>query len=409
MKEYLNYALRTLFELVKIPTVNPPGENYERIAKFLQKELENIGFDTELIEVLEEYLDKTYPYSPQHKGKPRFIVYGKIGKGESLHFNGHYDVVPPGKGWRHNPFSPTIEGNKIYGRGTTDMKGGIATTLAALKYVVENNLINCKIEVAFVPDEESGGMGTKYLIEEVKVKPDYVIIPEPTSHRLIGIGHKGFARGIVRVIGRQGHASRPWKAVNAFEKACELVANFLPSYWNLLKNRKTCFPVEDENSAYPSIALGGYAESPAKKDNIIPGEFYFSFDRRIIPEEDAEEVVRELEEYLRNFASKVNVDIEIIVKSLIEASATPIESKIVQITKRAVKNVLGIEPTLMLNAGRYDLVYYRRVGVEGIAYGPGVGGQAHAVNEYTTVDEIEKVLNVYVEIIKLFGGVGHEG
>ncbi|NPB04005.1 MAG: hypothetical protein GXO39_06285, partial [Thermotogae bacterium] len=78
MEEYLDYALRTLLELVRIPTVNPPGENYERAAKLLQRKLEEIGIDTELVEIPEEYLDRTYPYSPLHKGKPRFIVYGSV-------------------------------------------------------------------------------------------------------------------------------------------------------------------------------------------------------------------------------------------------------------------------------------------------------------------------------------------
>ncbi len=97
---------------------------------------------------------------------------------------------------------------------------------------------------------------------------------------------------------------------------------------------------------------------------------------------------------------------EVDVKSLIEASATPLDSPIVKLTEKAVKNALGIEPTLMLNAGRYDLVYYRRFGVEGIAYGPGVRGQAHAIDEYTTVGEIESVLKAYMELLRLFGGGG---
>lgn len=404
MDEYLNYALRTLFELVKIPTVNPPGENYEQAAKLLKAKLEEIGIESELIEIPEEYLDGTYPYSPLHKGKPRFIVYGKIqGNRKTLHINGHYDVVPPGDGWSYDPFTPKIVENRIYGRGTTDMKGGIATALAAMKYALDHELISYGLEVAFVPDEESGGMGTRYLVEKVKVKPDYVIIPEPTSHKMIGVGHKGFARGVITVLGKQGHASRPWSAVNAFEKACELVVDFLPRYWEVLKQRKTQFPVENDNSAHPSIALGGYAESSTKKDNTIPGEFYFSFDRRIIPEEDVNAVIKELREHFEEAASRVGVSIRINIKSLIEASATPIESPIVQLTAKSIQKCLGIEPILMLNAGRYDLVYYRRIGIEGIAYGPGVRGQAHAINEYTTIDEIKNVLDVYINLLETFG------
>ncbi|MQL46472.1 M20/M25/M40 family metallo-hydrolase, partial [Escherichia coli] len=91
--------------------------------------------------------------------------------------NGHYDVVPPGRGWARDPFTPTVEGDRIYGRGATDMKGGIAATIAALKKIRDNNVgRNLTIEAVFVPDEESGGVGTKYYVEKARKIPEYVVI-----------------------------------------------------------------------------------------------------------------------------------------------------------------------------------------------------------------------------------------
>ncbi len=401
MKKYLEYAVNTLVDLVKIPTVNPPGENYQTIALFLKQELESLGFEVELIEIPESYLNNTYPYAPLHHGKPRYVVWGSIGYGRAIQFNGHYDVVVPGERWSTDPFVPVIKDGRIYGRGTTDMKGGIAVTLAALKYAVEMKLVkDVKVEVAFVPDEESGGMGSRYLLEEKEVDADYVVISEPTTSEYIGIAHKGFARGIVEVVGRQGHASRPWKSVNAFEKACELVSDFLPRYWKLLEGRRTSYPTDEQDAACPSISLGGYTRSPTEKDNIIPGAFEFSFDRRIIPEENEDKVAMELLKYLRDSAARVGAKFEVTIKSLIAPSATPMDSHIVTLMEEVIQRTLGFCPKLKLNAGRWDLVYYRKAGIEGVVYGPGVKGQAHAVNEYTTIGELERVLKVYVYFLE---------
>lgn len=194
------YVKQLLRKLVEINTSNPPGLNYEIMAETLREELENLGLNVRLIEVPEKYLDKHYPCRPLHKGLRRVIVYACTGGGEPIiHFNCHYDVVPPGQGWSVNPFKLTIKHGKAYGRGTSDMKGGVTAVIATLKSLVEKNIIDERrgaIEAVFVPDEEAGGVGTKYLVENVlKVKPRYVIIPEPTSLRNIIIGHKGVIKG----------------------------------------------------------------------------------------------------------------------------------------------------------------------------------------------------------------------
>ncbi|MEM2634080.1 MAG: ArgE/DapE family deacylase, partial [Nitrososphaerales archaeon] len=223
IEELENYAISTLSKLISIPTVNPPGEMYVNITKFLANELKDNGLDVNLIEIPDSYLERYYPYSPQHKGYQRLIVYGKLGDNEPrLHFNGHYDVVPAGLGWKTDPFKPVIINNKIYGRGATDMKGGITSILIMLKALKKFKFIpNGTMEVAFVPDEEASGIGTKYLVEECKVMPNFVIIAEPSGIDRLAIGHKGLIRGMVRVKGKQAHGSMPWIGNNAFLKASE--------------------------------------------------------------------------------------------------------------------------------------------------------------------------------------------
>jgi succinyl-diaminopimelate desuccinylase len=399
-----NYTVDVLRNLLSIQTVNPPGLEYATCARLLRKYLEESGFHVELVPIPEEYLDKFYPYAPSHRGNPRQIVLGRKGSGSPvLHFNGHYDVVPAGIGWKKDPFKPVIEGGRIYGRGSTDMKGGIAAVIGCLKHVADSKLdLGGTVEIAFVPDEESGGVGTKYLVESGLTKPDYVIIAEPTHPPIegIGIGHKGIVRGLVKVLGKQVHGSTPWKGENAFVKASQLVSEFTKEYQPLLNSKATMHPTEDPEGKHPTINLGGYAESLSKKDNLISGEFTFSFDRRVIPEEDVDEVVKELQRFFQTAAQRVGARHVMKVLSAVPASVTPIDSRIASVVSKCVKSKLKADAIATISTGRNDAVFYKKIGVDVINYGPGVGETAHTADEYTTIAELSNAVEIYTDIIK---------
>ncbi len=404
MDEYTLYGLELLKKLIRIPTVNPPGEKYEEAASLLRDELRTIGFHVEIIRIPEDWLDQYYPYAPQHHGYPRPIVYAWLGSRNkpSLHFNGHYDVVPPGSGWSRDPFDPYIEGDYIYGRGSNDMKAGIAAAVAALKAVVERDIVGdeLRLEAAFVPDEEAGGAGTRYLVDVVGVKPSYVVIPEPSSIERITIGHRGYIRGLVRVYGRQVHASLPGLGENAFEKACLLVTRLI-KYREKLASMKSKYPFDVEEASHPTLALGGYAESTSRKDNIVPGEFVFSFDRRVIPDEDIGEAVKDLQKAVEEAAQSVGASVDIEVKSAIPPAVIDPGSRIVRAAREAVYKVLGKEPTITVSAGRSDQVYYVRKGIEAITWGPGVFGTSHTPNEYTSITQLDIAVKAYIELARI--------
>ncbi|MGC9010471.1 MAG: M20 family metallopeptidase [Sulfolobales archaeon] len=401
-KDYLNYAIDLLKELISIPSINPPGESYKEISVFLERRLREIGFETRLIEVPEEYMDKWYPYKPLHRGYPRYIVYGGFGGGRPIiQFNGHYDVVPPGTGWSRDPFKAYVEGDKIFGRGSTDMKGGIATVIAALKYVIEKELVSRgRVEVVFVPDEESGGVGTRYFVESGISAPDYVIIAEPTTFKRINIGHKGLVRGVVKVLGKQVHGSVPWKGRNAFLDAAKLALRFQEIYEKILRERSTAAPVDEEEAKHPTINLGGYAESTSKKDNIVPGEFLFSFDRRVIPEEDIELVSREIIDLFSKLSKELGIESSVEILSKVPASMTRGDSLLVKRLSKCINEIHGVEPLIRLSYGRDDTVYYRQAGIDAVTYGPGVEGTAHMPDEYTSISDIERVLRTYICLLK---------
>lgn len=399
-----DYTLKTLVDLVSIPTINPPGLNYKECSQYLAGKLEDLGLKVDVIEIPEEYVREYYPYTPQHRGHPRFIVYGRIGRGKpTLHFNGHYDVVPPGTGWSREPFKPLVENGRVYGRGATDMKGGIACILGAIKQVleVEGKELSGLLEVAFVPDEEAGGLGTRYLVEELKCRPDYVIIGEPTTAKRVIVGHKGMIRGLIRVFGRQVHGSVPWLGENAFIKAAALTLKFIQLYQPILNSRKTHAPVSKEEYRYPTVNLGGYAESTSKKDNVVPGEFILSFDRRVIPEEELEDVIAEFKEKLYEAAEITSAKLSLEIKSAVPPSLTPLDSKIVRVAVEAVKELFSIEPTVEITTGRNDAVYYTGAGKsQVINLGPGVEWTAHTPNEYNEISELEGVIALYTRIME---------
>ncbi|MET1128833.1 MAG: M20/M25/M40 family metallo-hydrolase, partial [Thermoproteota archaeon] len=274
--------------------------------------------------------------------------------------------------------------------------------VAALRVLVEEGFEpKGTLEVAFVPDEESGGVGTRYLVEKGLAKPDYVVIAEPTTTGSIVVGHKGLARGVVRVYGKQVHGSVPWMGENAFLKAAALALEFSRMYEPVLASRRTQAPVKYPEGAHPTINLGGFAESTSRKDNTVPGEFVFSFDRRIIPEEDPKAVAEELRRFFAEAAERVGVRHEVEIRSLVPPSLTPLDSELVSAARACVGEELGAQPEVYMTMGRNDAVYYvRMVGSHAINYGPGVEFTAHTANEYTTIEEISRSIRVYTCLVK---------
>lgn len=403
LEVYVNEAIKLLKDMVSIPTFNPPGEHYAEFTEYARHVLEGLGFDVSLIEIPDEFLDQYYPYTPAHRGYPRYVVYAKYGGGRPvLHFNGHYDVVPAGSGWTKDPFKPVEEGGRIYGRGTTDMKGGIATFLAAVRSLIDEGIgLRGTLEIALVPDEEAGGAGSRYFAMKRISVPDYVILGEPSTSGVIGIGHKGMVRALVRVFGRQVHGSVPWLGDNAFVKAARLVLRFLELYEPVLRSKRTSAPVIYEEGVHPTINVGGYAESTSRKDNIVPGEFVFSIDRRVIPEEDIDEAIKEMVDILSISAREIGVKTELKVLSKVEPSKTPTDSPLVRKLELCISGQLSVRPEIYLELGRNDAVYYTNMlGSHAVSYGPGVVNVAHTPDEYITIGEIANVLKVYRCVIR---------
>jgi len=390
-------AEEVLVESIKYPTVL--GESYEDLVKYYAEVLSKHGVHVTIHKVPQEYAMEHL--LPEHNpSKPRYILLARVGSGDRvLQFNGHYDVVSPGEGWSvTEPFKPKRVDGRVYGRGACDMKGGVASVVATLAYLAGREDLGIVVEAALVPDEEIGGItGTGYLVNEMKSRPNWVVIAEPSGLDNIWIGHKGLVWGYVKTYGKQAHGSTPWLGDNAFEKAVLIAKYFMDHYIPSLKLRRSRYEYDTPGGEYPTVTLGGKLIAPGSI-NVVPGVSGFSVDRRLIVEENAEEVIRELTEFVEKASRELGVRAEFTVVEKMNPAFTNPEATIVKKLAEAVHAVTGLEPRRTFCIGGLDLRYYTYVGVEAVAYGPGNREVPHKADEYIDVADLHRAVEIYVDL-----------
>ncbi len=402
-----SYIVELLKRLISVPTVNPPGERYDEMAELLRGELESLGLRVEIHRVPDEVVERYYPWA---RGHPRYIVIARLGSdkpGPVLHFNGHYDVVPPGQGWSMDPFQPVVRDGKVYGRGASDMKGGIASVIGAVRALLDSGWEPAQgsLELSFTPDEETGGeTGVKYMLEKGLARPSHAVVAEPSTTKRIWIGSRGAVWARVRVYGKQAHGSAPWLGLNAFEAMAEIAVWLRHNYIPRLAERKTDLPMDDPRAASPTLTMGGEVRGGAKT-NIVPGFYEFSLDRRTIPGEDPDEVERELREAIETAARETGLlsqgyRVELVVDGKASATTLPPDHPFVEQVAATVKEVLGIEPLRTICIGGLDTRYFQERGIAALTYGPGGIAVAHMPDEYVPISELENAARVYAELTK---------
>jgi len=180
----------------------------------------------------------------------------------------------------------------------------------------------------------------------------------------------------------------------------KIALEFVNEYRRVLSSRKSGYDYGDVEGARPTINVGGEVRG-STKTNIVPGYYAFSFDRRVIPEEKIDDVEKEIEMLVNKVSLNYpEVKVRLSITSRSPPALTSPDSTVVKILSKAVREVLGFEPRLVVCLGGLDLHYYREQGVEAIAYGPGPDENAHIVNEYVLMSEVEAVAKVYLAMLK---------
>ncbi len=389
-----------LTQLVNIATVNPPGQNYEQCANFLNSALIKLGFKSEVLPVPPNEALKALPEATDF---PRYNVLGFLdtGAAQTVHFNAHYDVVPVSPGWTHPPFSGYHLDGKIYGRGTADMKGAIAAFLHCLSAFQRTGLKPAfNVEISFVCDEETGGkLGTEYLVEKGLPKSDFVLVGEGAAGNRVGIGHNGVIWLEVKIKGRAAHASTPHKGLNAFEIMSELTAD-LQIFKEQLQARE--FQSPDGNTMRPTINIGGtFGQNEGAKINTVPETAWFTIDRRVLPNENCHVAEQELCERVQSFAEK-NPQIEFDIKRLFFARPYLI-SENHPLPKSFAKAIGAVYPQKVeysVSTGFNDSrLFGLDMPIPTIGYGP-EGHNHHASDEYVTIQSLNRASQVYTAFLE---------
>jgi len=398
--------IRLLSELIAINTADPPGENYDQCAQFLKSQLSDIGADVEIIQPYSEVLVQ-YGLAKKPVNRPSVIAtVNGLKRKPVLHFNGHYDVVPASGSWRVDPYAATVQNGKIYGRGATDMKAGIAAMIMAAKVLRQENIqLDGTLSLSFVPDEERDGpAGTRFLIESGMISADYCIVGEPTGGVDLCYGHKGSLWLEITTYGRSTHGSRPWKGINAFTQMVEVVKeidrNIKPS---LLYQEGV--DISDQVAGMTgTISLGGIISS-GNSLNVVPASCMMTVDRRLAPGESPAQVLDNFHSILRGLEKKSSdfkADVRIL--SQYPAYVTSVDTLIISTLEDTLLDITGVKPELFLMLGGCDMRFFHSRGIQTVIYGPGIRGMSHQSDEYVELDKIVTATQVYaITALRLLG------
>jgi succinyl-diaminopimelate desuccinylase len=381
-------------DLVRFPTVNPPGEAYEPCARFLGDRLARGGFAVEYVEATGRV-----EHTRTH---PRWNVVARRVVDPSrptIHLNGHLDVVPVGSGWTLDPFAGTVRDGRIYGRGTADMKGGLAAAVIAAECLLRlPNAPIGTIEISGTVDEETGGLaGVAFLAGIGRLTSrtiDHVIIPEPLQVDRVCIGHRGVWWFDLVTTGRIAHGSMPFLGVSAIEHMGEILHELREGLTPKLAQRLTAMPVVPDASRRATLNINtieGGQVGQTVQSPCVAHECRAIFDRRFLVEETIEAVRAEVDDVIERVRRRVpGLDVTIADRLLVHPMETPRSSPLVTALTTAIGDVLGREATLVASPGTYDHKHFTRIGgiTNCVAYGPGVLEVSHQPDEWVEIDAL---------------------
>ena len=402
-------------DLIRIPTLNPPGENYGAICDFLNKRLQASGFETQLIRAFDTPGDS--------ERYPRWNIIARrdgTSLGDCVHFNSHTDVVEVGAGWTFDPFGGEIADGNIYGRGACDMKGGLASSIIAAEAFIEQySDFSGAIEISGTADEESGGYGgVAYLAEHGHFSPEkvqHVIIPEPLQKDRICLGHRGGWWAEIETKGEIAHGSMPFLGDCAVRHMGALIHEFEDKLFPIMAARRTDMPVVPEGAKSSTMNInsihGGQKEQSDDFTGLpahcVPDSCRIVIDRRFLVEEPLDQVRGEVTDLLEGLRiTRPDFEYELTELNSVLPSMTDKTAPVVETVAQAIEDVMGKAPEYVASPGTYDQKHIDRIGKlkNCIAYGPGILEMAHKPDEYIGINDMldsAKVMGASLETLLL--------
>jgi len=345
--------------------------------------------DGDLLEFIAAYLDGFEVIHLDREDVKNLFIYKKFSEGEHLCFAGHVDVVPAGDGWKYDPYSATEEDGYIYGRGTQDMKSGVAAFTQAVK---EAENFKGTLSLLLTSDEEGEAVnGTVKVLEYLKehnLLPDVCVVAEPTCEDHFGdaikVGRRGSINGYLTLKGKQGHAAYPEKAINPIHQIAKPLAEMAG------------VDLDDGDVAFaPSKFVITDIRSGMQVTNVTPNDLKMMFNVRNNTNITQKEVRMFVEKHLEG------LDYELRLTQGSYPFQTDTNTKLVRKIDEAIESITGIKPKHSTAGGTSDARFIAPMGVDVIEFGV-KNDTIHSVNERTTKKEVKDLYRVFKTLIEIW-------
>lgn len=345
--------------------------------------------DAGSLKFIEEYLEGYEATYVNKEGVKNIFLTKKFSEGPHLCFAGHVDVVPAGDGWETNPFVPVIKEGYIYARGTQDMKSGVAAFVQTCK---EAEKFEGRLSILLTSDEEGDAKyGTVIMLEhlkEIDLLPDYCIVAEPTCETAFGdaikIGRRGSINGYLTLKGRQGHAAYPEKAINPVHQIASV----------LEKIAGVNLDNGDDDFA-PSQMVITDIRGGMEVTNVTPGSLKLMFNVRNSTKTTQKEVRLHIDECFDG------LDYSLKLTQGSYPFVTTRDSKVVKKLSESIRTIAGLDTKLSTAGGTSDARFMGAFGIDVVEFGV-INDTIHAPNERTSTVEVEKLCEVFKDMIKHF-------
>jgi len=345
--------------------------------------------DGGLLDFIEEYLPGFDAVRVDVEDVTNLFIYKKFSEGEHLCFAGHVDVVPAGNAWDTNPYEAVEKDGYIYGRGTQDMKSGVAAFIQAVK---EAQNFKGTLSLMLTSDEEGDATyGTVKILEFLEnndMLPDAVVVAEPTCEETFGdaikVGRRGSINGYVTLRGKQGHAAYPEKAINPIHNISKVLGSMAGVD---LDNGDEFFA--------PSKFVVTDIRSGMEVTNVTPNELKMMFNVR----NNTKTTQKEVTEFVVKHFEALDYELRLTQGSY--PFKTDTDTKLVKKIDEAIERVTGIKTKHSTAGGTSDARFIAPLGVDVIEFGVR-NDSIHSVNERTTRAEVEGLCKVFKTLIAIW-------
>ncbi|MEJ9230785.1 M20 family metallopeptidase [Peribacillus butanolivorans] len=370
-------SVRFLQSLIQVNSVNPQG-NEKRVAEVIQTYLKSSNLQVELDDLGNDRANLFVTY-PNVKPDDRYLVY-----------SGHFDTVPTGKvEWEHDPFSGKLIDNKVFGRGATDMKSGVAAMVLALECIERAGVqLNGKLQFVGTAGEEVDGYGAKKVVEKGQIdKATALVVSEPSENELY-TSHKGCLWLEIITYGKTAHGSMPDQGINAITAMNELM------------NRLYTYEFEYSPHpllGYPTINIGTI--EGGVKTNVVPDQCNLTLDIRTVPGQDNDSILHDIENMIKEISEKSQSTYQIKVINRMDSVSTNEFDDFVKLAVQSGKNHVNLD--LRPSGVNYYTdasVYWPHLRIPTIIIGPGNPRLAHQPDEYVEIDKFLESIRYFIAL-----------